>query len=130
MSRILLMGPKEKEAIKTLVAYAESHRIDEDLLIKCLSGEWAAGDDPNYACYVEQGYRIVYSIEQQPSGWYRHLSVSVDDSEKYPNPVAVEMLMKEFGYKGGIKDCHVSVEERIRLATGLVVNAINVLQEY
>lgn len=131
MDRVLYIGPKEREAIDKLVDFAEKHRINKDLMQKSMKREWAAGDDPNYICYIEAGYRIVYSIEEQPIGWCRHLSVSVDDPQKSPHPMAVEMLMKEFGFRGGIQECiNVWIEENVHLSTGQIVNAVNALQEY
>jgi hypothetical protein len=46
---------------------------------------------------IPDGYRVVFSIEEQPIGWCRHLSVSVDKKGKYPTPQAVELIMQEFG---------------------------------
>lgn len=129
--RVLQIGPKEKEAIQTLIDYAEGHRVDGELLQRSLRREWAVGDDPNYICYIEQGYRIVYSIEQQPIGWCRHLSVSVDDTNKLPHPAAIELLMEEFGFRCKLKEClNTWIEENVLLPTGIAVNAINILQVY
>lgn len=129
MPRVMIIGPKEKEAIQGLVSYAEKHHVDKDLIQKCMKKEWAVGDDPNYIAYIEQGYRLVYSIEEQPRGWFRHLSVSVDNIEKAPHPAAVELLMKEFGFKGSL-DYRIWMEKNVVLSTGIEVNAINILQEY
>jgi hypothetical protein len=43
------------------------------------------------------GYRIAYSVEQQPIGFCGHLSISVDRPGRVPHPAAVEMLAAEFG---------------------------------
>ena len=41
----------------------------------------------------------VFSIEAQPIGLVRHLSVSLISTNAYPNILAVELLGKEFGLR-------------------------------
>lgn len=47
---------------------------------------------------IQMGYRASISFEQQPGGLCRHLSVSVDTPGRIPNPPAVEMIAREFGF--------------------------------
>lgn len=48
---------------------------------------------------IAMGYRAAISFEQQPAGLIRHLSISVDGKPgAMPNPAAVEMIAKEFGF--------------------------------
>ena len=54
----------------------------------------------------------------------RHLSVSIANSERMPSPHAVDLIMKELGFRHEIKDCvKVWIEE-------LPVRAINVVDFY
>lgn len=46
------------------------------------------------------GFQVSFSFEEQPAGIVRHLSVSVDTPGKFPQPAAVEMIAKEFGFSG------------------------------
>jgi hypothetical protein len=64
-----------------------------------------AGDYPNHSMKISQGYRVVFSIEEQPVGWCKHLSVSVDAVGRLPCQEAVELIMKEFGMGNDIHDC-------------------------
>lgn len=50
---------------------------------------------------IPMGYRASFSIEEQPAGMTKHLSVSVDEGKegRMPNPQAVEMIAQEFGIK-------------------------------
>lgn len=43
------------------------------------------------------GYFVTYSHEHQPFGLARHISISVRHHGKMPAPVAVEMILQEFG---------------------------------
>jgi hypothetical protein len=43
-------------------------------------------------------YTCAFSIEQQPAGFVRHLSVSVPRKGKLPNYPAMEMLTELFGF--------------------------------
>ena len=53
---------------------------------------------------IPVGFRAVYSIEEHPIGWCRHLSVSVSTKNRVPSVPAVEMIMHEFGFKGTITE--------------------------
>ena len=53
------------------------------------------GDIPGHACTLPVGFKVVYSIENQPGGLYRHLSVSVD-GDKWPNEYAVQEIARAF----------------------------------
>jgi len=44
------------------------------------------------------GYRVRFTIEEQPTATCRHLSIAVDESGMMPNPEAVRALMQEFGF--------------------------------
>jgi hypothetical protein len=125
-NRVLFLGEKEKEAIARLIDFAEKNRLSLEYMKSLMAGDRIPpGDNPDYACHITDGYRIVYTIEQHPLFFCRHISISVDDPEKLPSPPAVELIMKEFGFRGGINEClNVWIEE----IPG--VKAINALQKY
>jgi hypothetical protein len=43
------------------------------------------------------GFRAAISVEEQPAGMVRHLSVSADRPGRIPHPTAVVMIAEEFG---------------------------------
>lgn len=58
------------------------------------------GDDERYVVHIEDGYRAVFSITEDPEGrMWRQLSVSVPGG-KYPHPVAVWTIAELFGFEG------------------------------
>jgi hypothetical protein len=54
---------------------------------------------PSQHVHIQVGFRVAFSIEEQPAGFVRHLSVSVDEGEggKLPNPEQVHAITKLFG---------------------------------
>jgi len=119
--------------IKQVIDFAEAHRFDLETMKKRVSGELlgSPGDWADFACHLQSDYRCVYSIEEHPMGWCRHLSVSVNSAEKLPNPMAVEMIMHEFGFTGTIHaQKYVWVENNAQTPLGKVVSAVNIVQLY
>jgi hypothetical protein len=84
------------------------------------------------------GFTVTYTIEEQPQGWTRHLSVAADRSGRAPHPAAVEMLMREFGFRAaGVRQIEILWMEAIgndRQAVNLVeyieASAAAVLDDY
>lgn len=128
MKRALILDQENKKVIQDLCKFADANKINLDRLTKIANGSNPpVGDLPGYRCTIEQGFRVVFSIEEHPCGWCRHMSVSVDGG-KMPSVPAVEELMKEFGFRGTVMDCeNVSIEQGVTTESG-VVDAINVLQ--
>ena len=120
--RTLIIDDEARTEINKVLVYAQEHKIDFPTMEKMMTGEVdPVGDDAFYACYINQGYRIVFSFEEQPCGWCRHLSISVDARHKLPSIPAVEIIMGECGFSGGIHDCiNVWIENE---------RAVNVLQQ-
>jgi hypothetical protein len=88
------------EDIGRVVKFALLRRLSIHDLHNVVAHKVASpGDDPNYRCVVRVGYRCVFTIEQQPMGWVRHLSVSVLGDGVAPNEMAVAMLAEAFGFK-------------------------------
>lgn len=48
---------------------------------------------------IPVGFRVAFSIEEQPVGMCGHLSISVDNPRKVPHPEAVKMIANEYGLK-------------------------------
>ena len=113
--RPLVIGNEEKQSIARVIEFAEKHPLTRAVMEKRMENPDFSppGDNPNFVCDIPVGFKCVFTIEEQPVGWSRHLSVSVDDPQKMPSIPAVEMLMKEFGFKGSLKECYVYLEDNI-----------------
>lgn len=121
--RLLVINDEVRSTIKKLIEYAESHQYSLDDLLDIKNKQLSvAGDEPEFSCEIPDGFRVVYTIENQPMGKVRHISISISGEKgKLPNPAAVEMIISEFGFKNKLEDCHVSIEKDI---------AINVIDKY
>lgn len=127
--RILQIDKKAKEAILRLKLYAENHKVDLETMKKMVNRIVSpVGDNLNYVCYLHDGYRIVFSIEEHPSGWYRHISISVENNT-LPSISSTELIMKEFGFQGAVENCaDIWIEENISVAgVGNDIIAVNLI---
>jgi hypothetical protein len=109
--RPLLIDSDITDQINSLVAYAEKNIIPMDYLLDQKNGEEnPPGDFEEYTRHLPFGYRIVFTIEDQPAGKIRHLSMSVDEDEKLPNEHAVQEIMKLIGFHNPLLKCMVKLE--------------------
>ena len=100
-TRPLLLDDAARARIREIIAYATEHVVTRARLVATVELDAPPiGDDPHHVAHFFQGFRVVYSHEDQPPPvrLCRHLSVSVDDPTKTPSPAAVAMLMQEFGF--------------------------------
>lgn len=119
--RALLQSPEIQAAVDKCAAYAVAQRFNiHDLKHIQAHPERAAGNDPHFRLTVPMGFHCVFTIEQHPGGWMRHLSVSVG-GDKYPNERAVEALGQMFGFKTPFAEWFKWLEEEAR--------AVNVLEK-
>lgn len=115
--RPLVIDAGAKRRITDVICYAEENRITKSEMMEIIENggpegdSTAVGDDGNRCCYIDHGFKVVYSIEEQPIGWCHHLSVSVAALDKLPNIAAVARIMSEFGIKASMEDCHVYIEK-------------------
>lgn len=72
-----------------------------------------AGDD-GFIIIIPNGFKVIFSIEDQGSekkgergglGKCRHLSMSINKKGRIPNPIAVDMVMEEFGFDNPFYHC-------------------------
>lgn len=124
--RPLVLDATLKAEIARVMQYACEHLIDLATLTRVARGEFigsarnveftqqeldnAPTNDPGYRLVAPFGWSIVFSVEEQPSGWHRHLSVAVTGSGKVPHPVASAMLIALFGFHHGIAGCVTFIE--------------------
>jgi hypothetical protein len=110
--RPLLIDKDLTDQIESLVEYAEKNQITMDYLLDQKNGEERPpGDFKEYTRILPFGYRIVFTIELQPAGKIRHLSISVDEDEKLPNETAVQEIMNLIGFKNELRKCKVHLED-------------------
>ena len=109
--RPLVLDNNAKQLVAAVVAYAELNRIPLGMMkqLAANSGQVAVGDNPNRCCIIPFGYRCAFSIEEQPAGWCRHISISVDGNGVAPNEIAVQELIKLFGF-GDIRKAYCFTE--------------------
>lgn len=118
--RPLVIGNNEKERLKQVKEYAETHPFSVDDILDMMNRELGgAGTDPNHQCIIPFDYQVIFTVENQPHGTVRHLSMSVPGRGRFPNPHACQMVMDELGFLNKIDGgkCEVKViEDKIHIA--------------
>ncbi len=86
----------KKRAARRVTALADVKRGSEN------TGYVAVGENRSNSI-IAGNHRIIFSLEEQPIGLYKHLSVScqslTDGKIELPHPNVVSMILKEFGFK-------------------------------
>jgi hypothetical protein len=78
--RVLIINDTVIAGVAQVRAHALLHRETLSGLMRRMNQlDRAIGRDPNFVVHIFDGWRLVYSLEQQPEplGWCEHLSVSV-----------------------------------------------------
>ncbi len=97
MVRVLEINSETEEDVVKVIEYAKEHKYTMAMSKLVNAGDLPpAGLDPNFLLYIHDGFRVIYSIEEQPSGWCHHISISVEVDGKYPNEHAVQMILMLF----------------------------------
>jgi hypothetical protein len=111
--RALIIDNEVKARIQEVINYAKSRPHNLEIIKKRMSGDYPVPGDEfsRHTCYIECGFKCVYTIEEHPCGWCHHLSISVDEDGKVPAIEAIKFLMKEFGIEQDIKKCLVFSED-------------------
>ena len=122
--RPLIIGERERAQIKKVLAHADVHRASIHDLIAIVKGNREPpGNDPAFTVHLPVGYKVVFTIEQQPIGWCRHLSVSVATAGCYPATEAVEALAEAFGFRHKLKD------QQWSIGLEKSVQAVNIIEK-
>jgi len=123
MSIPIIIDNRVRENIFRVVEYAWKNIVPIAELSK--SGELKegmpapAGDKKEHVVLIPQCFRVVFSIENQGEetieekpglGMCRHLSMSINRPGRIPNPIAVDMVIEEFGFENPLYRCVVWVE--------------------
>lgn len=108
MARPLIIDAKVRAEIATALQRAEANPISAELLaagaveptteVLSLADRKPGFERPeSESVIIPVGYRAAISVEEQPFGLARHLSVSVERVGMTPHPNALEMIADEFG---------------------------------
>jgi hypothetical protein len=102
--RPLYIGPVEIAAIKALIERAHRRPV-LIATMKRRAAELKRGITPpaslnrEFTIKIPQGFTATYTHEEQPLGFTRHLSIAADRPGRMPHPIAVDWLMREFGFR-------------------------------
>lgn len=117
--RPLIITEETQQKIFDLIEFAEESKIPLSEMKKIAAGILPpVGDFKTHSIEIPFNYRIVFSIEEHPGGWFKHLSISVPGRGNYPSVPSVEIIASQFDMPD-LKQCYVYAEEG--------VEAINVL---
>lgn len=103
--RPLIIFEETKRDMQRLRAHAEANPLVLSELKRRFESKEGIGDDPQFSCRIPVGFKVVFSIEQQPPplGLCRHISISVEQPGRSPHFEAVNMIMAEFGMEGPVQ---------------------------
>lgn len=110
--RVLIIDNNVKLNAKLLIEHASANPLTMDDIVKTLDGlKEPVGNDPKFTLMIDDGYKVVYSIEEQSKGKVKHMSISVNEPKKLPSPDAVEEIMKLLEFKDPIESAFLDIEE-------------------
>lgn len=94
----LIIDDTTIENSKKLIKHAEENILSQSKLKLTIAGDIPpVGDYPDHVLLIPNGYRVVYSIEDQPrKGLCHHISISIKTKGKYPHIEAVKEIVKLF----------------------------------
>lgn len=97
--RPLIINEETSEKLGSLRRYAEVNHVSIRHMLEMTQGKRPPiGNNPNHARLIPVGFRVVFSIEEHMKNKYRHLSVSLTDSDKAPNPGHVAEIARLLGF--------------------------------
>jgi hypothetical protein len=97
---MLIFTPWLQDEIKKMVTHAHENPVTYSQLKEMLAGVRPSigTSHVQHTLHLPVGFRVVYSEEQQPSGLYRHLSIS-SVGKGQPPIIACNMILKEFFFR-------------------------------
>jgi hypothetical protein len=113
--RILIIGDEQRVRAKEIAVFSSQ---PENYYVPGPKAKKVPGDCPEHVAQFND-FRTVFSWTKVKSGVYRHLSVSVGDPTRLPNPVMVEEISRLFGFSKGYQDWQVDIDP----AHGVVIIA-------
>ena len=123
--RPLLIGPEQVARVAQVKAHAEANVVAFARIYRMAHGLEAPYYSPEILVEIPFGFRVVYGVEEQELGVFRHLSVSVDGEDRWPNPVSVEALLTLFGMPPLEKCCYIYTQPLMGAERRNVVNVLD-----
>lgn len=112
MTRPFVIDEAFINSMKELSDYAENNHFTMDDLLDVYNNQLSpAGDHTEYTRILPFGYKVVFTIEEQPAGNVRHLSMSVDEDDKLPNEIVIREVMKQLGFGKPMEECALHLED-------------------
>jgi hypothetical protein len=103
--RPFVISEVEIAAIEKVKKYAHEHPFTKEDIEEMMTGNGkCAGDDRNLRVVIPVDYRVVYSVEHQPAGPFRHISISVSGDGNWPSLIAVDEILGYFDFKVRLND--------------------------
>jgi hypothetical protein len=117
-----------KDKIKKLIDFAEQNPVTLQTMMEIMDGVASpAGSFAKFRIDILIGYRVVFTVEEHPGGWMKHISISINDAEKLPGFPAIDMILEEFGM-GTLQN---ALEQKlVYLEETITPKAVNILQQY
>lgn len=94
----LLMGPDQAEALRSVRRHAEAHPVPLAEVFRRYEHREPVLDGA-CICDLPVGFRVVFTVEQHPAGWTRHLSVSGPTPGRLPNSYAMMTIGRALGMR-------------------------------
>jgi hypothetical protein len=133
MIDVLLTQENEKD-ILNLIKYAEENKLDlaymDELQMKQrleIPIE-TVGDDDKAIIMLPLDFKVVFSIEEHPLGWCRHISISKNGTGNI-DMYELVFIMSKFGFTSTLEDgkCYVYSEEYN--INGVEYSAVNIIEK-
>jgi hypothetical protein len=123
-----ILGPEQIEALVALKAHAEAHPTPLEVLQALKDGMPTPEElNKDFAIDIPVGIRVVFTMEQQPIGLCKHMSMSVALEGRLPSPIAVMLVMEHLGFVVPLKSL-IGLGLVWEEAPGRGVVAINVVE--
>lgn len=107
---VIIIDASIQEELKQLRQFAEENPLCMDDVLDMKNRQLIL--DKRHVAFVPADYRVMFSIEWQPKGEARHMSISlVNQPGKLPHPEAVKMIMPLLGFKNPLEKCFIYKEE-------------------
>ena len=102
----LVIDQEVQEKIKKVIKHATNNPTSLETMMKLAKGEPAPGGlNADFTIDIPMGFSVTYTHEEHPGSMCKHLSMSVHAKDRVPNPIAVEMILKEFGFTNSLSEC-------------------------
>jgi hypothetical protein len=96
------------------------------MINQVIAGQLKAAGDMGYAIELESGYRVVYSIEHQPAGIFKHISIFTNwQLPECDKGEPVTDIVEKFGFNLHDPSYNVWVETSTASSTA----SINILEK-